>query len=561
MILSLLFLAGLSSMTWAQSNDKQALVFPIISTNLQGKKAIHCSATMMKLGDRCQLFTAAHCLSETGGINERKIVLKNWQRPPHLASSEADKLITVLEDYLGYMPVDVAQYFPSYTQESEQSLSVLKVNEEKDLALLKIPPALQGLCPQIAVAQEPRPHPFKRPAGEASEAMTLVALGELQSGPQANYSKNYYWHRGYGNSYMTLLSRQHADLPQLAEIQHLLVTPGMSGGVVMHLYGFPLGLIKGFRPFQNVSVIITLQELIKFTADSSTDEQKKEVALLENDHHIFKGAFYSAQNTTAQASNNVHADGGENVHADGGSHPDRRFSGLDLLASFLEPDEGIPCPFDPQKMLVMGVYHDGIAYQVDGKDDFLNQVHGKSSAQTLVHRAVQGYPRQEVRNHILQRLKGKYQSWGGPQNMHPSHALFKENSRLPERWMRVRHGELIVSLEITEDWVELIFWSHSTAQEGSWKSDQSPEQKIRLKAELENEGKMLVLENAGLRFVCENKHFLKIICRDVANQTDLSFSIDHTDETRSLQFRLAQLKHANGGRWVNYYYGKLMYDE
>jgi hypothetical protein len=248
---------------------------------------------------------------------------------------------------------------------------------------------------------------------------------------------------------------------------------------------------------------------------------------------------------------NLLQDSGSNTYVDGGDRSDRRFTQRPLLEYFREPAEGIL----QGSKIILGIG----ANQIDGQNDFAKL---KSGGQTQISRPQNGYPDLKIRKNILQRLSGTYRSVEDMMKTSDEHSVtsiyYKPSSASPFGVERIMYGHsqykmildsdakfLILDIDAPEN---LGIMQGSTLVEAVY---HTPGISMKWAIEISDDAKTVTLKDTSTQqvLVCDNRHYLKLICSN--QQMEFSISNSGPNENQA-RFRLAQTIATRQGAWIQY---------
>jgi hypothetical protein len=308
------------------------------------------------------------------------------------------------------------------------------------------------------------------------------------------------------------------------EIWGLDIIPGMSGGALMS--GSKLiGISTRFIPFQSTSYFIPLKDVYRFlnappkireraTGSSLARARYYEASFTPDVKH---GAREAGDNHHADGGDNHHADGGDNHHADGGSGIDIRFGATAGVGFLREPDEGIPDPENPQ-LQIIGLGGE----QIDGQDDL--QRLSVTGNRDFVKRSRDGYPSERIRADLISRLKGKFLGMDRVKMR-----IFAKDWKNTTGWSETRKGRGTAMIDLRmqgeRQFALRLYQDSGLLAPGKYRT----EDKVQFIADYEFTGrfdedfKHVTLTGKDSTMICENIHYLKLICSSANQELSLSF--------------------------------------
>jgi len=513
----------------------QVAMFPLSMP----EKGVSCSSTMFKIGSSCFLVTSAHCLNDLG--TQVKIV-----------SHQGIDYESHLSDF--FHPQEVS---------SELMTSVLKIDTQMDLAQLEIPNIFeQRICENLdplAILNENKLLEFHE-NGE-----NVATLGFQNQMAWANYAGDLPWSYGIGYSYLHsyYLGEQH--LPYLLEFRMLTTLPGMSGGAVIGYDGEVYGIIKGYVPFEDITIAILMKRVVEFLDRNPSQIQMshiqtRKIMQLPVQVHFNNQVQMAGLNHLQNSGRNTQENGGDNGHAAGNdqTHDGRFWNESDPLSVFREPNEGVPCPFMPD-YLIIGK-EDGDYYQVDGWDDFNHFIRGQTDESERIHRHARGFPEQEIREDIFERLEGFYR-FTNLFPLMPYHHLYMENDQRADRWEKVMSGQPLVEIWLEDNKLEITFFEHPLQPVGEMIGQQVSYHQEVFFVSMNSDARRITLHNQNYTLHCDNRHFLKLICSDTIHGVEFSLSVQSSEMNGKASFRWTRLISARSGHLekplVDFYFGEL----
>jgi hypothetical protein len=371
----------------------------------------------------------------------------------------------------------------------------------------------------------------------------------------ANYSADYPWDRQSPPSSRTDRYRSGPDPNDyFIEVKQLNTTPGMSGGLVFAWPTTLVGLNSRFIPFQSISFIIPLEKVILLANSVGNLAEDKPPIFNFGTKGISAAYFAPRSNDTYPAGDNGHANGGDNGHANGGSGPvDRRFQGSPLLL-FREPDEGVPLSRDSNQIL-LAIDRE----QIDGSDDYWIKYFPRINdpAATLILREKGGYPDSKVRDAMIKRLDGVYESADrfSDYDQDQNDVFYMEDASVREGFKVAAEGfdHPQIDVDSQAHLIHFIFPAHYLhAPNTQSHMTQIPGLVYTFKLKLSNDSKTITLDGSGRHLTCENNNFLKLICS--GDGIEIALSADRLSR-KKITYRMATLMEAGGKRVINYHYG------
>jgi hypothetical protein len=449
-----------------------------------------CTATLVKIENRCVLLTNSHCM-----VSEQ-----------------------------GSFVVDSGSTFTTH---------VLKRDEILDLVQLDLPKEIESrYCEGI------------RSTGAKGKDFDV---GFFRSVGFRNQIKNDYRTGGDGFSSGTAriysLSKDVNDI--LLRLDHIDVFPGMSGGVVELAGGDFVGIVAHYIPFQSTALVIPPIAIAKFL--NSKEAVRSLPGAVRNS--VPNSWVKTGSNTIRPSGGNSQGDPGGNSQGDpGGNSQGDPANGLsrgivDPLKIAVEPNEGYPLE-NASNTLILGVS----GKQVDGYDDYLKEYRGQAGRTDLVTRpnSEDQYPDSSIRREVLSRLAGVY-SAAHESDSDGVEYLYMKDPSAPMGWKKFAgtlysHPELVVDAKKKQITLTLDQRQLDMANAG-----QPMEMKaitMRFHASMSNDDKWVTLTpepdsqapiiQARSPFQCKNQNYLKLIC---ANENGFFSLSKANDKNGKLNFR------------------------
>jgi len=283
----------------------------------------------------------------------------------------------------------------------------------------------------------------------------------------------------------------------LYQIQNLKILPGMSGGLTITstLYDGTdfeiVGLNSEFTPEQDTAYVIPIHLILNWLKNPTSSQLDTK-----------------SSNKREGAGGNGRVGGGNNEFQD--LQPKKS-----SLQNLFEPDEGI----NTDSGYLLGIK----PFQIDGHDDFERV--SKLDVKNYVYRDRSGYPNIEIRKTILERLKielrfpiSTLKTYNNSelQGLTEVHSTSTAAQLFVNRDIRLQNGNSLIIFQPTF----------------------SKENKIVYLDVVSGSG---IYQNLKLRLTCENKSYLKLICKDDENNTNfylsLSKSMDNSSSFTPYTFR------------------------
>ncbi len=501
--------ALLAGPTWASPNPNSSLVIRIQS--VAGKRAIGCTASLLKLAGTCRLLTNAHCLAEGGKTSSVSWVVGSSPGIP---------------------------------------LRVLRSDAGIDVAELDASGALEKACEKFPSVSGKLPERLS--FGNRSDSFS--ALGYLAGKLHIEYSAKIEHRNGNGPSYTDIVpmgsSRRGAFLLRLSDLE---IFPGMSGGLLHSYDGNPVALLAHYIPLQEAVFAIPLEVIQDWLVNSKPSRASGQVVstLLPRLAWSAKSVEWGGANSHSDGGANSHSDGGANSHSDGGK-TDLRFL-KNPYAIFTEPLEGVPNPENADQVML------GIGkQQIDGWDDYFAW---RGLGEAPVLRPRDGYPDPKIRRDLLKRLEGFFW-WQGDWGYQGRRKILIPDPQHPEGWQRVLEGMLPIQLDVDSRRKEigLGLYFHSLKRSGTILGigSQSDKREFRFKVQFTDEDRLLVLteKKSGEVLRCDNRNYRKLICQGPV--TGFSISSQEAFGSQRVTVRHWQKLAVQGGQAVDYVYGNLV---
>lgn len=497
-----------------------------------------CSATQIKYQGQCYLLTNYHCTKNSTSLT---LTMPKREQPSSQYNSS-------------WQRIDLKSFFPQLP--GPLSVTSKRFDSDKDLALLSPKDStsstfFQRTCENLSEAEFIEDRPL------AGGAKTLMALGQLDGKQVATYSNNISWNDGYGNSEVYIYPNTKKD--NFLKIYSLNILPGMSGGAVINTGNRLLGLIARFIPFHEISLVVPASSLKSFLMDSSTAPQST--------HGLQASAGWRAIHklgSTQYAGDNAHADGGDNAHADGGGR-DKRITSSHILDPFLPPSEGVKLPSGKTLLAFKkktGVFSRSY-FQIDGKDDyFLKFLPAKKEGKIKEEyfRERDGFPHEDIREDILERLEGSYKAFTSIQ-VAGSHRIYVEDQSSPMGWRPFAEGSALnwATIDEGDQEIKLQLWGHDIVNYNNHLDylGRFQAKEYNFSLNFNDNYKTIIAKNAqwgNLR--CKNENFYKLVCKGRKFAFSLSFS---GSEKRSLDLRIVSVQFVPklGKRVIDFFHGTL----
>jgi S1-C subfamily serine protease len=506
MIIFAQFLAGVAAQ---QVRADAPSVYEIRTLTDDGE--IRCTSTLIKqASDKCSLVTNYHCV-----------------------------------------PIDETQHVFSISGNTAIEIQVLKRSEALDLAELSLSPEAQQDCATLDSL-------MMRPEADiiTGKSLRVKTVGFVNGVQTTNYSDDLAW--GLGNAASDVLLYRHGPLPSeiFYQINRLNVIPGMSGGVVSDLDGETIGFNSQLIPFQKIAFVIPIQEVLNFLQNGGPNANEMSS---ESNSHEDSGA-----NSHGNGGANSHGNGGANSHGDGGANShgnggvgivNTNFDPQDPMFLFREPDEGVPIAPDSSTILLG---FDG--KQIDGVDDYYIKYFPvkDQGKHTLVTRDANDYPEESIRKNLLSRLDGIFR--GGASNasfQNSQHSILERNANAQEGFVEAFTGAADTEIDVDSksNLITFYFWRHSLTPPGV----PFPETPVSawvlvFNTQMGADSKTINLTSGDIHLSCDNKNYLKLICRMPG--VELSLSANQAQpQNRQLSYRLAYAGAQGTIPSVDYHFG------
>ncbi len=534
------FLSVFFCLTFAFAEDSRnvpvrspqiALVAKIFSQ--KESSVVSCTATLVKFrkdafSEECAFISNAHCVS-----NPQATYLKQFAYQSALANPIA--------------------------------LKIKKINRRLDLVQFELNSEMTQYCNSMTWVETKKTHDFFD-----DRSQSFLATGFLANEVKERYSKDFSWQSGgYAPSIQKIFYSGRNSDEKLVHIEYLHVQPGMSGGYVRSNWGDFSGLIARLIPLQRNAFVIPAEIILNWLNGKSDDEGLD--MLSSADPKTLVAAHYSKKhsmagdNGHALGGDNGHALGGDNGHALGGdfiSQVDERFRFEKILQLLREPDEGISThmlssadgiilPATPKILLGLG------NEQIDGLNDWAIKPELLKSKKTLIVREKDGHLDLPLRKKMLERLDGYYKTNFVSGSADINHNILEPNVTDPEGSRLVLSGQAMADIDVDAKKNRVLLTIHShpmTPAVERLAFIQAPADKIDFKVSMSPDAKTIYLDHGNLRLLCDNKHYLKLIC----SGPGVEFSISKTNTMiNQVEFRLSHVRPIQSKILISYHYGRL----
>lgn len=520
LLLSIIFLLLLEivdgqNLSISPENDKQiALVFELI--NRRANKTIYCSATLLNIEGRCELFTNAHC----GTLGERVEIKTALSSTKQSLLNQHTVKETIVKVVKHDKVLDIAQLSQdNLTSYCDQLITIIIDNDDEEASSL---------------------------AGN-----TFATKGIAKHSIVYRYSEGIKWSDSFGISH--LVSKYYLNHEAFfLSFSDLEIVPGMSGGPVFSLNQKLLGLNAQFIPFQDVTLVVPLPLIKKFinsqSANKTTDPQTP---------------FHVASHVIM--ANNSFLPGGENEHMRGEDNGNPSLKGL--IGTRAAP-EGIEMHNDSHKTFLGfttttdHLFKTTIYHQIDGtndyqlkfkKSDYPPNESSKLKSKKMISRDKDGYPPKEIRETLFNRLDGfyrghkKYNDSNSDEAktlfLNEKHSHFIKDNENPRGWVKQFNGFSFATIDINHKRSLIAITIHPHDLLPTFESHFIPirfsEVSYVFKIHFKDKSRTIELihEKSGDVLSCDNKNLLKLICYN--DMAEFSFSIDNTTKDRVGKYRFA----------------------
>jgi hypothetical protein len=567
------------SSVWAGDVSKlEESVFFIQS--LKDSRAVNCTATLLNVDGSCHLVSNEHCTLDGEGRTNL---------------------------YLGSSFCRMEEYWESYWALAAGNcqavpLTIKKVDIAKDLVAFYLPRQLDEECQQSPVLTNE--WVFKDDSTHQSpnrDFEAVAALGFVNGIYQESFTgrKNWLAH--------SLFSSAPIKRYYLAPDFYLYlalevgIVPGMSGGISITNRGKVLGLTARFVPFQERSFIVPINDVLNFLKTPQV-ELSASTIMSSNLHGLAAGHFSTfdrsntqrlggenssvmgGENSSVMGGENSSVMGGENSSVMGGENSslqvrgyrppfflkgEARFSQDFPVRLFREPDEGIVLPENASEVLLGVVLKRPgrklIGEQIDGFDDFENKA--KSTPELIkeaITRARRGLPKISVRRNLLERLRGVHQFVFEKVGLRDlQHLVYCWMPEKTQKWELCQQGTAmpVVDLNPSKMTITLYDFGHRLRNFGQVPIGRRPlfrhvpRRKTVWKIEPSQDWSVIKLVSESSVLVCQNRHYLKLICSN--NFEEFSLSITDTAAGDVSYRHTRQLQDPRGVNYINYEFGYL----
>jgi hypothetical protein len=497
----------------------------------------NCSAALFKIQNRCFLVTARHCVRDSKQVT--------------LSGAEDG------DDRFFPTPATMGGHSPTVSK-------VERISSRYDIAQLEIPSLLQRLYCDSGVLKESEPRPWTSSIA-SSMALNIASLGVINGKTQIELTGNCRCEFRY--PVLELLSPSDKDL--LLILQDLDIHPGMSGGPAIDTdRDRLLGINTHYIPWQNTGGITPLITVWDFL--NSNDR-----ALQQPDDRP------ATQNATLPTGGNEHGRPGGNEHGNPGGNEHgnpaaQNLSSVGSIERLREPNEGVAFPRDSSKRILAVRSHGGF-HQIDGFDDlkkyFLpHKDELRPNEIVLRPDSEDGYPELSIRQGILKRLEGSFSSL--PQDLltpreNERDLIYVKTDSTSQNWQLLLTGTPYnrIKIDAQAQSIELTIPQHFLRPPGTFGLQQLVQQrawppmdrKLRFQARFLNEDakrlELFAMEN-GIehRLVCENQHYLKLIC----SNDRWTFSVStESDDKSTLKYRFGSVQITNQETLLENQFGRL----
>ena len=495
-------------------------VFLIEANSPEGLLA--CSASLIKVDGTCAMVTNRHC------------------------AIQADDTVSLITDHDTQIPAGMLVLFGLHPEGKDPAnvttVKVLKKDGVYELAQLEVPEAIEkAYCPLIQEAGDGENQ--REGVDGIKHADSFASLAYLAGKPVVHYVDDMPWEQAQAPTETKFVQTGLDDYAVLLQASGLEIIPGMSGGLVINARKKVVGVNAQFIQFQDTGFIVPLATIAHFLKASTRMHESGDI-----NKHAVSATHIASLNAAANAGANGHGNSGGNGHGNSGGLIDSRFDVAEPLTLFREPDEGIPDPTNAGQ-LILGVGPS----QIDGIDDF--RMHPPTGADRVVSRPLNSYPNESVRASLLNRLDGFY--WMSQQSTDDRHILYIKNPDSPLGWSIAVQGRSALEIDVNSSKKQIyvtISQNYLTPRGKPLELSASPSSSLLYSYVPSGDSKTIQLKLPGGKIVlCDNRHYLKLIC----SGEDSEFSLSRSELTGEIKYRLTQKLSLGGKEYIDYQFGTL----
>ena len=479
-LLSLAALLAIGGSAHARTRiDDQARLYLLESRSTE--KSLSCTATLLKLEDRCRLLTNAHCLAggpKTGSVRIQASA-QEWQELP-----------------------------------------LLRADFGLDVAELGLNARLTGDCRRL-------------------RAIRGTILKSLEEGLQSERVAGFGFFNGETWSEVASASLRSVPIASprsgavLLRASDLDTLPGMSGGLLTAFPSQPIALLAHYIPLQRTSFAIPLETIQSWLSESLSAGIDGGVA-----SSVPLPARAWTANVAFPRAGNTHSDGSKNTHSDGGGL-DLRLR-ADPLALFAEPHEGVPVSGAVDEIL-LGIG----PHQIDGWDDYFHFARRPGLRITRKRYGFpEATIREALLDRLAGSFRSRDDFASRPQRRVVARDLSRSDGWAPELEGRLE-ARLEVDAASRELRLQLRAHELRRDFSALAPDLVEPTRNIRYRAEFSKDSRSIELHDldSGERLNCENRHYRKLLCR--GRSTGFSLSSQIFDGEAPIQFRLWRVDDAS----------------
>ncbi len=520
----------------------------------------HCSLTIIKHKGACRAVTNAHCLNN----NDKKITLQSRATHPlpMYRTDAPPETVGFLPEVIDFRDEnETARYKDIYRYESrffhndfskpQSTLNVLRIDRSMDLAEVAVAPEL---CSKGTEVKELSPLPVDLSCGHA-------VVGYAKDQKSETVERRVFYNQDtkfrltnlphYKPAKVTQERSVYKNVESFLVLNETNVLPGNSGGAVFNCGESFAGITSRQHRTQDKVYVISKSDVMSFLDSERVDHQ--EVAGLDpSTFYVGGGNGGTGTNGgnggtgTNGGNGGTGTNGGNGGTGTNGGNGGTGTNGEEAcypneLLHFLEPLEGIIDETGKSLLSIEG-------HQIDGMDNFFEH---RNLDGEKIYRDANGYPSEEVRAGILSRLAGSHSFENSRQKIYvrdENHVFGHRDVAAADSQASINLESEILNIQLgqAKNWAPVSklnsvvmapeLSSAHGAKSFNFRITKSPDHKT------------VTLQSADRTLNCDNRNYLKLICKG----EDMQFSISK-DQSKNgkADFRLT----LKNGEQTNYYFG------